>query len=88
MLGKWVFLGTGRVGGLPSLSSVFSGGCLIPWEQADPASLSLSGNELCTGATVRVPTERGMSATSVTRAISSPPLPQWYICTTGWEPLF
>jgi len=88
MLGKWVFLGTGRVASPPRLSSVFSVGCLLSWEQPDPASLYLSGNELCTGATVRVPTKRGMSSTSVTRAISSSPLPQWYIRTTGWEPLF
>jgi len=36
--------------------------------------LILGHDELCTGATVRVPTERAMSATSGTRAIGSPPL--------------
>jgi len=64
---------TGRITSPPRLSSVFSGGCPIlgaTW----PESLYLFGNEFCTGATVCVPTERAMSATSGTRAIGSPPL--------------
>jgi len=40
-----------------------------------PRVLYLSGNELCTGATMRVPTERAVRATSGTRAIGSPSLP-------------
>jgi len=36
--------------------------------------MPLSGNELCTGATVRVPAERFTNATYGTRAIRSPPL--------------
>ena len=35
----------------------------------------ISGNELCTGAAMRVPTERAVRATSDTRAIGSPSLP-------------
>jgi len=38
------------------------------------ASLYLSENELCTEATVLVPTVRPMSATSSTRAVGSPQL--------------
>ena len=68
-------LSTRRVTNPPHLSSAFSGGCLISWEQPDPPSLYLSGNELCTGATVRVPTERAMSGISGTHAIGLPPLP-------------
>jgi len=43
-------------------------------DQPGLASLYLSDNELCTEATVRVPTERAMSAASGTRAVGSPPL--------------
>jgi len=46
----------------------------LSWEQLGPESLYLSDNELSTGARVRVPTERAMSATSGTRALGSPPL--------------
>jgi len=37
--------------------------------------IPISGNELCTGAAMRVPTERAVRATSDTRAIGSPSLP-------------
>jgi len=43
-------------------------------DQPDLASLYLSDNELRTGATVRVPTVRSMSATSGTRVVGSPTL--------------
>jgi len=57
-------------------SSVFSGGCPSLGSNVAPrtAYLYLSGNELCIGATVRVPTERAVRATSGTPAIGSPSL--------------
>jgi len=59
--------------GPPCLISVFSGGC-PDLDQPCLASLYLSENELCTEATVLVPTVRPMSATSSTRAVGSPQL--------------
>jgi len=43
-------------------------------DQPGIAPLCLSDIELCTEATVRVPTVRAISATSGTRAVGSPPL--------------
>jgi len=44
------------------------------WEQPGPTYLYLSGNELCIGVTMPVPTERAVHATSGTLAIGSPSL--------------
>jgi len=56
------------------------------WEQSGPAYLYLSVNELCTGAAMRVPTERAVHATSGTRAIVSPSLPLVIMTIGGINP--
>jgi len=43
-------------------------------EQPGPAYLYLSGNELCTEATMHMPTERPVRATSGTCVVGSPSL--------------
>ena len=74
MLGKWVFLIEHWETTSPPLCSVFQGGCPDLGNNLAPSPSTFSDNALCTGAPVRVPTVRVMSATSVTRAVGSPPL--------------